>query len=434
MPKVKEGSLLWSPSTVDIEQSNITHFINWLKEEKSISLKDDKQLWDWSVTEIENFWESLWDYFQIKSISPYQKVLSERKMPGAKWFVGARINYAEHIFRNKTKKRPAIIHAAETREISEISWDQLYQETAAFQKTLQDLGVGKGDRVVAYAANIYETIVAFLATASLGAIWSSASPDFGTESVIDRFQQIEPKVMITVDGYTYGGKAFDRTDTIEDIQAELPTLEATIVIPFLSENPRVDGFRNPMLYEKAIREKHHELTYEYVEFNDPLWILFSSGTMGVPKPIVHSQGGILLEHFKALTFHHDLTKKDRFFWYTTTGWMMWNFVVGALLTKSSIILYDGSPIYPHIDKMWEFAEQTKMTVFGTSASYLMNCLKNEQHPAKTYNLENLRCIGSTGSPLPPEGFKWCYEHVKQDLWIASISGGTDVCTAFILGS
>jgi len=434
MDTIQEGTLLWEPSDETVKNSEIHAFLHYLQANKNLHFHNEQELWEWSVTHIEDFWETIWQYFDIQSKTHYEHILTERKMPGAQWFTGATLNYTEHIFRNKTDKRPAIIHASESRELAEITWDRLYEETAAFQKTLQNLGVEKGDRVVAYTANIYETIVAFLATASLGAIWSSASPDFGTQSVIDRFKQIEPKVMITVDGYTYGGKAFDRTDTIEDIQAELPTLEATIVIPFLSENPRVDGFRNPMLYEKAIREKHHELTYEYVEFNDPLWILFSSGTTGVPKPIVHSQGGILLEHFKALTFHHDLTKKDRFFWYTTTGWMMWNFVVGALLTKSSIILYDGSPIYPHIDKMWEFAEQTKMTVFGTSASYLMNCLKNEQHPAKTYNLENLRCIGSTGSPLPPEGFKWCYEHVKQDLWIASISGGTDVCTAFILGS
>lgn len=434
MPKVKEGSLLWSPSTVDIEQSNITYFINWLKEEKSISLKDDKQLWDWSVTEIENFWESLWDYFQIKSISPYQKVLSERKMPGAKWFVGARINYAEHIFRNKTKKRPAIIHAAETREISEISWDQLYQETAAFQKTLQDLGVGKGDRVVAYAANIYETIVAFLATASLGAIWSSASPDFGTESVIDRFQQIEPKVMITVDGYSYGGKTYTRTDVIQEIQKELPTLEATIVIPFLEDRPNIEAYKKAQTYEEATRHKNCELSYEYVDFNDPLWILFSSGTTGVPKPIVHSQGGILIEHLKALTFHHDLKEGDRFFWYTTTGWMMWNFLVGALLAKGTIILYDGSPVYPRKDFLFSLAEESKMTVLGTSASYIMTCLKNQIQPAKTYSLKHLRSIGSTGSPLPPEGFKWCYDHVKENLWIASISGGTDMCTAFVLGS
>src|SRR5690625_3213206 len=355
-------------------------------------------------------------------------------MPGAQWFTGATLNYTEHIFRNKTDKRPAIIHASESRELAEITWDRLYEETAAFQKTLQNLGVEKGDRVVAYTANIYETIVAFLATASLGAIWSSASPDFGTQSVIDRFKQIEPKVMITVDGYTYGGKAFDRTDTIEDIQAELPTLEATIVIPFLSENPRVDGFRNPMLYEKAIREKHHELTYEYVEFNDPLWVLFSSGTTGKPKPIVQSQGGILLEHLKALTFHMDLGENDRFFWFTTTGWMMWNFIVSGLLTGSTIVLYDGNPGYPNRDQLWKFAEETKMTIFGTSASYIIHNMKNNDSPSKRYDLSHLRNISSTGSPLPPEGFAWCYEHVKKDVWISSVSGGTDVCTAFILGA
>src|SRR5690625_2921421 len=355
MDKIQEGTLLWEPNEDYKEQTALNDYMKWLKNNKQIYVDNYNDLWKWSVNEVESFWESLWEYFDVQSKDPYQTILTTHEMPGAKWFPEATINYTEHIFKKFADQKTAIIHATENRKKTETTWNELYQDTVNMQQTLKNLGVKKGDRIIAYVANIYETIVAFLATASLGAVWSSASPDFGTQSVIDRFKQIEPKVMITVDGYTYGGKAFDRTDTIEDIQAELPTLEATIVIPFLSENPRVDGFRNPMLYEKAIREKHHELTYEYVEFNDPLWILFSSGTTGVPKPIVHSQGGILLEHFKALTFHHDLTKKDRFFWYTTTGWMMWNFVVGALLTKSSIILYDGSQIYPHIDKMNEVA-------------------------------------------------------------------------------
>lgn len=434
MEKIEEGTLLWTPLESQMKQSNIYKYMDWLKTHKGISLQDESKLWEWSVTEIEEFWKSLWEYFDIQSKTPYKKVLTTREMPGGKWFTGATLNYTEHIFRGLTDERPAIIHASETREIKEVSWEKLYHDTAAFQQTLKSLGVKKGDRVVGYVANIYETIVAFLATASLGAIWSSASPDFGTQSVIDRFQQIEPKIMITVDGYQYGGKAYDRTEVIRAIQEKLPTLEATIVIPFLKKEPKLRTFKHPILFSEAIAHEAKEINYEYVEFNDPLWILFSSGTTGVPKPIVHSQGGILLEHLKALTFHHDLTEKDRFFWYTTTGWMMWNFVVGALLTKSTIILYDGSAVYPRNDSLWEFAEQTKMTVFGTSASYIMNGLKNDLHPAKDYTLTNLRCIGSTGSPLPPEGFKWCYNNVKEDLWIASISGGTDVCTAFILGS
>ena len=433
MTQIKEGTLLWEPSKKLKQNSQLYKYMDWLNLHKGLTFNNEQELWEWSVTEIESFWESLWEYFDIKHHTPYDTVLTERKMPGAKWFTGATLNYTEHIFRNITTERPAIIHASETREISEISWEQLYKETAAFQQTLIKLGVQKGDRVVAYTANIYEAIVAFLATASLGAIWSSASPDFGTQSVIDRFKQIEPKVMITVDGYSYGGKTFDRTEVIQSIQKELPTLKATIVLPFLGEKSKIDSFKNPMIYDEAISNGAKEVTYEYVEFNDPLWILFSSGTTGVPKPIVHSQGSILLEHFKALTFHHDLSEKDRFFWYTTTGWMMWNFLVGALLTKSTIILYDGNPAYPTMNKMWEFAEQTEMTVFGTSASYLTACMKQQVRPKQNFDLELLRCISSTGSPLPPEGFKWCYDNVKEDLWIASISGGTDVCTAFVLG-
>jgi acetoacetyl-CoA synthetase len=355
-------------------------------------------------------------------------------MPGAKWFPEATINYTEHIFRERDETKPAIIHASEIRDTSEVTWGQLYRETAALQQTLKKLGVTKGDRVVAYAANIYETVVAFLATASLGAVWSSASPDFGTQSVIDRFKQIEPKVMVTVDGYRYNGKAFDRTGVVEDIQAELPTLKATIAVPYLDAGSDFSRLKNVTRWEDACRTDHSaELEYEHIPFNDPLWVLFSSGTTGKPKPIVQSQGGILLEHLKALTFHADLGEDDRFFWFTTTGWMMWNFLVGGLLAGSTIILYDGSPGYPDKNMLWKFAEETKMKVFGTSASFITGCMKDGLIPRENFDLTHLENISSTGSPLPPEGFQWCYGNVKQDLWIASVSGGTDVCTAFILG-
>lgn len=434
MKTVQEGTFLWKPKEQTKQQSHMYHYMNWLYTNKQLSFDRYEDLWHWSVTEIEEFWISLWEYFQIQSQTTPETVLSSRKMPGAKWFPEATINYTEHVFRNYTDQKPAIIHASEMREKSAISWQQLYQDTAAFQQTLKNLGVKKGDRIVAYVGNIYETIVSFLATASIGAIWASASPDFGTQSVIDRFKQIEPKVMIAVDGYTYNGIPYDRTNVIQNIQTHLPTLEATIVIPFLNEHPNMNAFKNGMLFQDAIQHKHEVLTYEYVSFNDPLWILFSSGTTGVPKPIVQSQGGILLEHLKALTLHMDLHEDDRFFWYTTTGWMMWNIVVSGLLTQSTIILYDGSPVYPHAGKMWEFAEATKMTVFGTSASYLVNCMKQNLTPSDDFDLRSLRNISSTGSPLPPEAYEWCYNYVKENLWIASISGGTDLCTAFILGA
>ncbi|WP_077324246.1 acetoacetate--CoA ligase [Virgibacillus siamensis] len=435
MSEIQEGTLLWQPDKKRKQQSKIYQYMKWLEQHKNLHFDDYHSLWKWSTDELELFWKSIWEYFDIQAKQPYRTVLTTHKMPGAKWFPEATINYTEHIFRDRDNLEPAIIHASETRETNEITWGQLYKDTAALQQTLKNLGVTKGDRVVAYAANIYETIVAFLATASLGAIWSSASPDFGTQSVIDRFKQIEPKVMVTVDGYSYGGKKFDRMPVVKNIQAELPTLEATIAIPYLKENPNFESLKNATEWQVAVEtDEKAELTYEHVPFNDPLWVLFSSGTTGKPKPIVQSQGGILLEHLKALTFHADLGKGDRFFWFTTTGWMMWNFLVGGLLTGSTIILYDGNPAYPDKKMLWKFAQDTKMTTFGTSASYITACMKDETLvPGKEFDLSHLENISSTGSPLPPEGFQWCYDHVKEDIWIASASGGTDVCTAFILG-
>ncbi|MBP1968425.1 acetoacetyl-CoA synthetase [Virgibacillus natechei] len=435
MGQIEEGTLLWEPDENQKQQSFLYDYMNWLSERKNLHFDDYHSLWEWSVNEIEAFWKSQWEYFDIRSKQPYETILTSHQMPGPKWFPEATINYTEHIFRNRDKNKPAIIHASEKRETAEVTWEQLYQDTAALQLTLQKLGVQKGDRVVAYVANIYESVVAFLATASLGAIWSSASPDFGIQSVIDRFKQIEPKVMITVDGYNYNGRSFDRTEIVEDIQAELPSLKATIAIPYVNADADFSGFKNAITWSDAIKSKEDlELTYEHIPFNDPLWILFSSGTTGKPKPIVHSQGGILLEHLKALTFHTDLGEDDRFFWFTTTGWMMWNYLVGGLLTGSTIILYDGNPAYPDKKMLWKFAEDTKMTVFGTSASYITACMKEELNPREEFDLRHLKNISSTGSPLPPEGFQWCYENVKSNLWIASASGGTDVCTAFILGA
>lgn len=435
MEHIEEGTLLWEPNETWKTNANMTTYMNWLKAHKNKHFDTYQALWEWSVTDIEAFWESLWEYFHIQPNNPYQTVLTSHKMPGARWFKEATINYTEHIFKDRNWNETAIIHAAEDRKQTNVTWAELYQHTASLQKTLQNLGIGKGDRVVAYVANIYETVVAFLATASIGAIWSSASPDFGTQSVIDRFKQIEPKVMFTVDGYQYGGQSFDRTEVVQNIQAEIPTLEATIVIPFLNNNPEKSAYTQPLLWEEAVHSgTKTELTYEHVNFNDPLWVLFSSGTTGKPKPIVQSQGGILLEHLKALTFHCDLAEGDRFFWFTTTGWMMWNLLVGGLLTGSAIILYDGNPAYPDTNMLWKFAQDTQMTTFGTSASYITSCMKNDITPGTDYDLSHLKCIASTGSPLPPEGFSWCYENVKNDLWIASVSGGTDICTAFILGA
>jgi len=437
MGTIKEGTLLWEPTEEQIEKANVMEYISWLRSHKNLNFSNYQSLWQWSVDHVESFWASIWEYFQIQSNTPYETVLTTHAMPGAKWFPESLINYTEHIFKNRKDDQIAIIHTSENREKAEVTWKKLYEDTAKVQQTFKKLGVVKGDRVVAYMPNIYETVVCFLATASLGAIWSSASPDFGTQSVIDRFKQIEPKIMIAIDGYEYGGKTFNRTETVTKIQSELPTLEATIAIPYLDDsNANFNAYKNPIHWDRVVsfNESKPALTYEYVPFNDPLWILFSSGTTGKPKAIVQSQGGILLEHLKALTFHVDLAEESRFFWFTTTGWMMWNFLVGGLLTGSTIILYDGNPSYPDKNRLWKLAEETKATVFGTSASYISACMKDDMNPGKSFDLSSLKSISSTGSPLPPEGFQWCYDHVKKDLWIASVSGGTDVCSAFILGS
>lgn len=424
---------LWEPGQDWINQTNIMHYINWLSEEKGLSFNNYQTLWDWSVTDIEGFWGSIWDYFKVQSNRGYFKVLENEKMPGAVWFPNTEINYAEHVLRNK-QNREAVLFASELRDTGSLSWDDLEKQVAALAAALKAEGVKKGDRVAAYVANMPEAVVGFLACASLGVIWSSCSPEFGSQSVVERFKQIEPKILIGVDGYRYGGRDFDRLETLKQIQDAIPTLEKTILIPYLDDQREAGSLNNGVLWESFITPYIGQaISFERVPFDHPLWILYSSGTTGSPKAIVQGHGGILLEHLKALALHTDLKKEDRFFWYTTTGWMMWNFLVGGLLTGASIILYDGSPVYPDSTRMWAFAEETGMTVFGTSAGYLTTCMKDGISPGESFDLTRLKAIGSTGSPLPPSGFEWVYSHVKEDLLLASASGGTDVCSAFILG-
>jgi acetoacetyl-CoA synthetase len=365
------------------------------------------ELWRWSVDDIEGFWRSIWELFEVGA--PPERVLGSGTMPGAEWFPGTRLNYAEHLFRGARAGETAIVHASESSALAELSWDELGDQVARCAAGLRRLGVGRGDRVVAYMGNVAETVVAFLATASLGAIWSSCAPEFGTPTVVDRFSQIEPKVLIATDGYRYGGRDFDRRENVEEIAAALPTLEHTVTVP--------SGW-DELLSEPA------ELTFEAVPFDHPLWVLFSSGTTGLPKAIVQGHGGILLEHLKKLNLHSDLSETDRFFWYTTTGWMMWNFLVGGLLTGAAIVLYDGQP---DPQGMWDFAAEAGVTCFGTSAGFIGACMKAGIEPPA---LPRLRSVGSTGSPLPVEGFEWVYEKLG-DVWLFSTSGGTDLCTAFV---
>ncbi len=428
-----EGQPLWEPSAEMKQQANVTHYTQWLADTKQLHFTSREELWQWSVTNIEDFWASLWEYFHVQSSTPYTTVLTERKMPGAQWFLGAELNYAEHIFRNAKPDRPALLFRSERHELVTVSWDELRQKVSAIAQALRNMGVQCGDRVVAYMPNIPETVIAFLACASLGATWSSCSPDFGTQSVIDRFQQIEPTVLFAVDGYQYNGRLFDRLPIVADLQKALPTLRKTVLVPYISDTTESSQL-DAVLWPSLLAEQPPTLTFEQVSFNHPLWILYSSGTTGLPKPIVQGQGGILLEHMKQLHLDADLKPGDRFFWFSTTGWMMWNLLLGGLLIGTTILLYDGSPAYPDMGTLWKFTQDSRATLFGTSAGYIASCMKAEIEPGKTYDLSALRTIGSTGSPLSPEGFFWIYEHVKRDLWLASISGGTDVCSAFVGGS
>jgi len=418
-----EPKILWKPSPERIERAEITRFARWVADTRGVDVTGSYQaLWRWSVDDLEGFWAAIWEYFDVRAATPYEQVLASREMPGARWFPGATLNYTENLLARRPDDAVAIRHASELRELGSWTWRDLRRETARIRAGLEALGVRSGDRVAAYLPNIPETVAAFLATASLGAVWSSAAPEFGARSVIDRFAQIEPKVLLAVDGYRYGGRDFDRSEQVAQIAEAIGA--PVVRLGYLDGSGWQEGFLGP---EDA------PLAFETVPFDHPLWILYSSGTTGLPKAIVHSHGGILLEQLKKGHLHLDAQADDRVFWFTTTGWMMWNFLVGVLLTEASIILYDGSPAAPTLDRLWDLAEQTGMTVFGTSAAYIGSCMKAGVEPSRGRDLSALHAVGSTGSPLSPEGFRWVYDHVGADTWLFSTSGGTDVCTAFVGG-
>jgi acetoacetyl-CoA synthetase len=435
---------LWEPPAELVEQARMTEYMRWLEAERGLRFDGYDELWCWSVEDVDGFWRSIWDFFEVRADGERGAALAGREMPGAQWFPGTSLNYAEHVFAGKDDAETAILHASELRELGELSWGELRAQVGAVAAGLRALGVERGDRVVAYLPNIPEAIVAFLATASIGATWSSCSPDFGPGSVIDRFAQIEPKVLFAVDGYRYGGKDFDRRDTVRVLVEEMPSLLTTIVVPYLEPEPDMtvveegcaDGpWPTTTRLADLIREHQGaELSFERVPFDHPLWVLYSSGTTGLPKAIVQGQGGILLEHLKKLHLHVDAHPGDRLFWFTTTGWMMWNFLVSGLLTRAAIVLYDGSPGHPDMGVLWDLAERAEVTTFGTSASYIAACMKASVEPGDGRDLARLKAIGSTGSPLAPEGFDWVYEHLGSDTWLFSTSGGTDLCTAFVGGT
>jgi len=438
-------NILWRPSPALLRDCNLASYTQWLAQEKNLRFDDYPSLWKWSTDHIADFWESLWEYFKIEHHTPYKQVLSGNQMPDFQWFEGATLNYAEHIFRQKTDARPAIIFQSERHPLTEMSWAELEDQTASLAHFFRESGIQPGDRVAAFLPNTPHAVVAVLATMSVGAVWSSCSPDFGAASVADRFAQIQPRIFIAVDGYAYGGKAFDKRDTVREICQLLPSVEKVIFVPFLDENATLLVEKEVIDWASIVNRPASALAMageqssivnrqSPLPFSHPLWILYSSGTTGIPKAIVHSQGGNLLEHLKYLHFHNDIRPGERFFWYSTTGWMMWNFTVGALLAGATIVLYDGSPGFPNINVLWELAEKTKVTHFGTSAPFLVACMKAGISPKADFDLSNLRSIGSTGSPLPPEAFGWVYENIKPDVWLSSMAGGTDVCTAWVGGN
>ena len=422
--------ILWSPPPDIRATSRVGHYLDWLERERNLRVETYDQLWAWSTRDLGAFWQSVWDHLGVRSTTPVEAALSHPGMPGARWFPGASLNWAEHalLLRRRDALDVVVVARSETRSRRSLTVAELRDQVARTRAGLQRLGVERGDRVAGYLPNVPEALVALLATASLGAIWTSCAPEFGVRSVVDRFSQVEPAVLLTVDGYRYGGRAIERADEVAAIRAALPGLRATVAIPYL--HPGESRIPGAMPWDELLTEPG-ELAFEQVPFDHPLYILYSSGTTGLPKPIVHGHGGIMLEHLKIHALHHDLGPADRFFWFTTTGWMMWNYLASGLLVDSAVVLYDGSPAEPDLGALWRMAGEEGVTFFGTSAPFLMACRKERLTPGRIADLSRLRGLGSTGAPLPADGFRYVYESISPSVHLQSVSGGTDVCTAFV---
>jgi acetoacetyl-CoA synthetase len=432
---VTEGELLWTPSDELVENSNIAKYIDWLRAKNIADLADYQQLWQWSVDNVEAFWASLWDYFEIISDTPYEQVTDSLEMkPGNRWFTGSRVNLAEHILRNEKAGGAALYHMSETRAQAEMTWDELASKVRTLATEMRRLGLKPGDAVCCLMPNIPETVVAMLAAISIGAIWSNAAPEFGRKTILDRFTQIKPKWLFVADGYQFGGKAFDRRDQTKAIVAELAgSLEKVVYLPYLDpENtcPPVDA----QLYGSLLEGQdpgRDTFLFERVAHDHPLWVVFSSGTTGLPKAIVHSHVGALMEMMKIMVFHMNLKAGDTSFFYTTTGWVMFNLQVAMLLSGCAGVLYDGNPAFPEVDVLWKMAEQTGTTFFGASPTYVQLMQAMGIVPGEIYDLSRLNSILVGGAPSTPETFQWFYQAVKKDLWVTSQSGGTEIVGGFV---
>jgi acetoacetyl-CoA synthetase len=429
---VTDAGPLWRPSAERIERARITAFRAWLACERGLTFPDYESLWHWSVTDIEAFWGAVWHFFDVRASVPYERVLGRRTMPGAEWFPGARLNLVDQVFRHASDARPAIVASDESGAVQEMSWREMERQVGALAASLRAFGVVPGDRVVAILPNIPQTIVAFFACASIGAVWSVCSPDMGPVAVLDRFRQIAPKVLIAADGYGYGGKAYDRSAVLAEIRAALPSLAHTVIVPILNRAVEPSRFPGAIAWHDLVARDAPVRT-EQVASDHPLWVVYSSGTTGLPKAIVHGHAGALVEMLKGVGLHRNIGPGDRFHWYTSTGWIMWNVQVSALVAGATAVLYDGNPGFPDLGVLWRFVSRVGATFFGAGAAFYANCMKAGIEPAKIADLGCLQTLGATGSPLPPEAYRWVYGQVRRDLWLVSIAGGTDLAGAFLTG-
>ncbi len=436
MTAVHEGELLWEPNPARVARANLTHFLGWLAR-RGRHIDSYASLWQWSIDDLEGFWGSVWEYFEIISSQPYQRVLARHEMPGAQWFPGARLNYAQHALRHERDDTEALLYLSERHGLRSLSWSELGAQVRVLATRLRALGLTSGDRVVAYLPNTPEALIAMLATVSVGAIWASCGPDFGVRGVIDRFVQLAPRFAFCVDGYLYGGKAFDRRAELATIVSELPSLERVIYVRHLHPTDQFVPSARTLHWEQALEGPpvpRESFQFEQVPFEHPLWILFSSGTTGLPKPIVHCHGGITLEQYKALILQMDLRARERMFFFTTTGWMMWNFVVSSLLVDVVPLLYDGNPAFPGPDVLWKMVADTRASYFGASPSYISVLEKAGIVPRELFDLSSLQSVVLAGSPVTAECMAWIFRNVKHDVWAHSGSGGTDVCTGLVGGA